>query len=63
MRRPGPVRRVKAAGFPRDKWRGTAAAENEFRGECALATKLVNELVGPANAKILTKTSARYGAR
>jgi DNA replication protein DnaC len=69
------VRRVKAAGFPRDKWLGdsgtgkshlliglgTAAAEKGHRVKYTLATRLVNELVEAADEKNLARTIARYG--
>lgn len=103
------LRRVKAAGFPRDKWLGdfdfdanpninpatihtlatgdwirkgaplclignsgtgkshlliglgTPAAEQGYRVKYTLATRLVNELIGAADEKVLAKTIARYG--
>lgn len=40
---------------------GTEAAMAGYRVKCALATKLVNELVEAADEKQLSKTIARYG--
>ncbi|MDH6122894.1 DNA replication protein DnaC [Kitasatospora sp. GAS204A] len=64
-------RRIKAAGFPRDKSLRAfdfdanpaidPAAMHEYRVKYVLATKLVNELVEAADEKLLAKTIARYG--